>query len=129
MQLEQFLADIQAVCDRYGVVLAPTIDPGIGVFNRSQYQSTLKPDDFVNLSELQGSTLDLLAAEYHRRTEEYDRTVCTGPVINGSIQPLTPAELGLVNRNAAKVFDEIAERAAACAFTRAELRKAVGRAS
>jgi len=37
---------------------------------------------------------------YYDDCEAYDRTVCTGPVIHGEIQPLTHTELHLINRYA-----------------------------
>ncbi|MDG9889732.1 hypothetical protein [Pseudomonas juntendi] len=46
-----------------------------------------------------------IAARYVHRTEEYDRSVCTGPIRSGEIQPATPYELGLVNRNAYRELD------------------------
>lgn len=52
-----------------------------------------------------------LAEEYHRRTEEYDRTVCSGPIKDGSIRPATGHELMLVNRNAIAVKHELQDRA------------------
>jgi hypothetical protein len=53
-----------------------------------------------------------LAERYHRETEEYDRTVCTGPIRDGSIMPRDYREFGLVNRNAHKVRRQIMEEAA-----------------
>ena len=44
--------------------------------------------------------LHTLAKRYHDETEAYDRTVCTGPIIRGSIQTGNTHELGLVGRNA-----------------------------
>ena len=56
------------------------------------------------------TTLWDLAREYHRRTEEYDRTVCTGPLRDGGALPATHHELGLSNVNARKVRQEIQQR-------------------
>jgi hypothetical protein len=67
-----------------------------------------------------------LAKRYHDETEAYDRTVCSGPVVRGSIQPLHPAEMSAINRNARKVFERIAQEAASHGISRAELWHAVG---
>ena len=71
--------------------------------------------------------LDKLAREYHRRTEEYDRTVCTGPIIRGAIQPMNDRERARINRHALKVSRELRRKAAELGFTRAEFNAAVGR--
>jgi len=55
--------------------------------------------------------IDLLAKEYHDRTEHYDRTVCTGPIVEGSIRPNNGKEHTLINKNAKNIFNELAERA------------------
>ena len=68
-----------------------------------------------------------LAKRYHDETEAYDRTVCTGPIVRGSIMPVYPRETVLINRNAQRVFDGIAREAAAHGINRAELWRAVGR--
>jgi len=68
-----------------------------------------------------------LAKRYHDETEAYDRTVCTGPIVRGSIQPFRPWEMAAINRNARQVFDRIAQEAAAHDISRAELWRAVGR--
>lgn len=68
-----------------------------------------------------------LAKRYHDETEAYDRTVCTGPIVRGSIRPVYPRETVLINRNAQRVFDGIAREAAAHGINRAELWRAVGR--
>lgn len=44
--------------------------------------------------------LDKLARHYHASTEAYDRTVCTGPIVRGEIQPASSREFALINRNA-----------------------------
>ena len=68
-----------------------------------------------------------LATRYHDETEAYDRTVCTGPIVRGSIQPFRPWEMAAINRNARQVFDRIAQEAARHDISRAELWHAVGR--
>jgi hypothetical protein len=68
-----------------------------------------------------------LAKRYHDETEASDRTVCTGPIVRGSIQPFRPWEMVAINRNARQVFDRIAQEAARHDISRAELWRAVGR--
>ncbi|MGB3222541.1 MAG: hypothetical protein WBB23_07050 [Desulforhopalus sp.] len=55
--------------------------------------------------------LYLLAQEFHERTEEYDRTVCSGEIIRGSIMPVTPGERSMCNKNALKIREELVRRA------------------
>ena len=55
--------------------------------------------------------LDSLAKEYHERTEEYDRLVCTGIVYRGSIMPATNHEFNLINKNALEVRSGLLKRA------------------
>jgi hypothetical protein len=61
--------------------------------------------------EFRVSELEIKAAElaerYHRETEAYDRTVCTGPIRDGSIVPINQSQFVLVNRNAHKVRKQI----------------------
>jgi hypothetical protein len=52
-----------------------------------------------------------LAREYHRRTEEYDWLVCTGPIGRDGILPGNGRELGLINRNARELLKELEIRA------------------
>jgi hypothetical protein len=70
-----------------------------------------------------------LAKRYHDETEAYDRTVCTGPIVDGSIQPFGPRQAALINRNAQRVFDGIAREAASHDISRAELWRAIGRSA
>lgn len=51
-----------------------------------------------------------LAVEYYRRTEAYDRTVCSGPIRDGSILPGSHHELAVINRRAAAVRRELEAR-------------------
>ena len=48
------------------------------------------------------------AFEYLDRTEAFDRTVCTGPIINHEIRPNNGRELALINKNAKQVLKETA---------------------
>ena len=53
-----------------------------------------------------------LSRQYHEETEAYDRTVCTGPIRSGSILPMSPKELALINRNASIVLRKLRDVAA-----------------
>ena len=44
---------------------------------------------------------------YYDDCEAYDRTVCTGPIIHGSIMPANPRELGLINRYASQRLKQL----------------------
>ena len=66
--------------------------------------------DFKYSSDEDGY-LKSIAAEYHRRAEEYDREVCTGQIINGSVMPSSNAELRMINRHANSLLKELKERA------------------
>lgn len=65
-----------------------------------------------------------IAAGYIQRTEEYDRSVCTGPIRLGEIQPATPYELGLVNRNAQRELDLLSSKHAG-QYSRRDILKAI----
>lgn len=67
-----------------------------------------------------------LAEEYHKRTEEYDRLICSGPIRNGSVIPATSDEYRLINKNALRVLMELELRAYNdyCISTQ-ELKKAI----
>ena len=66
-----------------------------------------------------------LAAYYNTSTEAYDRTVCTGPIVRGEIQPASPRELALINRNASLTIKMIL--ASEPGVTRKELHQAIDR--
>lgn len=68
-----------------------------------------------------------LAVRYHQEAEAFDRTVCTGPVVNGSIQPATARELATINRNASKLMRILEDEARMFGATIAELRRAVAK--
>lgn len=74
-------------------------------------------------------TLYELARRYHDECEAYDRTVCTGPVIDGAILPATPHERALVIRNAANVRRSLIASADLFGITAAELHRAIARAA
>ena len=60
------------------------------------------------------------AEEYCERTEKYDRTVCTGPIKNGSILPMTSQEYNLAHTNAVKVRQELLIKMKELGFTNNE---------
>lgn len=66
------------------------------------------------------------AEKYVVDTEAFDRTVCTGPIIRGSIMPATSIQRFLINRNARKIFGELLARNAGH-FTAKELAQEIGR--
>lgn len=76
---------------------------------------------------IEGRDPDLvnLAAEYYRRAEEYDRTVCTGPIGPDGIMPATPAELAAINRHADQLRRELVDRALQAGFTAAQFKEAM----
>ena len=55
----------------------------------------------------QSDDLIALADKYDHLTESFDRSVCTGPIINGSIRPSNGEEFRLINQNAKKVLQEV----------------------
>ncbi len=68
------------------------------------------------------------AERYHRETEAYDRTVCTGPIVNGAILPNGPGrESALIGKNARKVRAQILEEAHHEGFTTNEVDEAIRR--
>lgn len=70
-----------------------------------------------------------LAKRYHDETEAYDRSVCTGLVVHGSIRPMSPTQMGLINRNAKLVFDRVLCEASQKGISREELRDAISKHS
>lgn len=48
-----------------------------------------------------------LAERYHQRTEAYDRTVCSGPIVGGAITPATDSERTLIVQHARGVRREL----------------------
>lgn len=68
-----------------------------------------------------------LAKKYHEETEAYDRTVCTGPIIDGSIRPMTPRELGLINKHAFEVRKRITQEALQAGLDLKVLARAIAR--
>ena len=69
--------------------------------------------------------LDTLAKKYHVLCEQYDRTVCTGPILDGSIMPMNSRERGLIVRNARQIFNQIEQEASFFGIKGNELWKAI----
>ena len=99
--------------------LALKSNEGLGV-TRADFECEWTPTEKDN-------KLYELAKRYHDETESYDRTVCTGPIVDGSIQPFGPRQAVLINRNANKVFQQIKEEAARHGIDFAEMWRAIGR--
>ena len=87
---------------------------------QQEYETRLQPS-------AQESKAADLAARYHQETEAYDRTVCTGPIIRGSIMPNGGHEMALSNRNAIKVREQIMSEAARHGISRQEMQRAISR--
>lgn len=66
-----------------------------------------------------------LAAEYFLRTEQYDRTVCSGPIGRDGIMPANAHEHGAINRNARQVRRELIERAEEAGFSKKQFDSAL----
>lgn len=81
----------------------------------------------MNASIYDNTLLFDLAAEYHRRCEAYDRTVCTGPVTRDGVLPADARQLYLINRHASTILHEIKSRATICGFTNKELMHAISK--
>lgn len=87
---------------------------------RKQYEQEWRPTE-------QERKAAELAVRYHRETEAYDRTVCTGPIRDGSVMPIGPHELAMVNRNAIKVREQIMHEAAQHGISRQDMARAISR--
>lgn len=97
------------------------LSDGLGVDERrKQYEQEWQPTE-------QDLKCVELAERYHHETEAYDRTVCSGPIQHGSVMPIGPHELALVNRNAIKVRKQIMAEAAAHGISAQEMARAIGR--
>lgn len=68
-----------------------------------------------------------LARQYLDECEAYDRTVCTGPIRDGSIMPATTYELALINRFAAHVLERVRREAEGLGISRVELAREIRR--
>lgn len=81
----------------------------------------MKPEYYTGVQAFPGDAAQIalakLADEYQTRTEAYDRTVCTGPIVNGAIRPASSAEVRLILLNARAVSVELGAKAAGLGFT------------
>lgn len=75
--------------------------------------------------EAQDRELVDLAEEYHRRTELYDRTVCTGQIGPDGIMPASIAERQAITKHAHQVRRELVDRALRAGFTEAQFKEAM----
>lgn len=66
-----------------------------------------------------------LAKRYHDEAEAYDRTVCTGPIRDGSIQPANASELAKINHYAHQLKRRIMAEAAAEGISEGDMRRAI----
>jgi len=66
-----------------------------------------------------------LAKEYHTRTEDYDRAICTGPILHGGIMPETPHQHRAIQRNALAIHRDLFEKARNLGYTGIEWQKAL----
>ena len=102
-----------------GEPLALRLTEGLGV-TRADFECEWQP------TEKDLKTVEL-AERYHHETEAYDRTVCTGPVVRGSIQPASSRELAQINRHAHQVLRRIEKEAESHGISQAEVWRAIGR--
>lgn len=68
-----------------------------------------------------------LAKRYHDETEAFDRVVCTGPILHGSIRPASTHEMAKSMCNAHKVWRQILDDATKHGITASELWQAIGK--
>lgn len=66
-----------------------------------------------------------LAKKYHDKTESFDRTVCTGPIENGCIRPMTGYEASIINKNALKIREAIILEARESGISREAMMRAI----
>lgn len=66
-----------------------------------------------------------LAREYYKRTEAFDRTVCTGPIGRDGIMPIDHQQAAIIGRNAYLVFRDLCRAAESDGFSSKELKEAM----
>lgn len=76
----------------------------------------------------QTAPLAALGAEYHERCEAFDRTVCAGPEVDGSIIPMDHRDRMLISRYAQRVRHELIDRGERLGFSRADVDQAIRKA-
>lgn len=87
---------------------------------RNQYEQEWRP------TEKERKAAEL-TERYHSETEAYDRTVCTGPIRDGSVMPISPYEMAIVNRNAINARKQIMHEAAQYGISRQDMAHAISR--
>lgn len=91
------------------------------------FKSTI-PIEYPNIDSpsLQNSIkqkyLTLIAKEYIERTENFDRKVCTGKIIDNAIMPKNENENLVINMNARRVFNELLEKVIYLNYTKEDFR-------
>lgn len=83
-----------------------------------------KTSDFPTSTDRDRAISDLVT-QYHTECEQYDLTVCTGPVFRDGIAPATYQERKLINDHALIVRTKILEKADHLGIDRAEILKAI----
>lgn len=66
-----------------------------------------------------------IGKEYHERTEAFDRSICTGPIIRGEIMPNGGYELFEINRHAREVRNELRQKGLQSSYSIAEVDDAI----
>jgi hypothetical protein len=89
-----------------------------------------KPNEWeLDINPQHNGQLYDLAEEYHQRTEQYDRTICTGPIRHGGIIPWTAEQRAAINRHAKKVLKEMVLRARCLGFSAKEMQGMISHVS
>ncbi len=80
--------------------------------DNTQKTASFKQTYAAKFAESKEIEVQKLAAEYHERTEAFDRTVCTGPIKYGRIQPANYYEYQKCAKNARSERQRVNEQAA-----------------
>jgi hypothetical protein len=89
----------------------------------SQHLGTFEPES------PEAKQLRELAEKYHKLTEDYDRSVCTGPIVKGSIRPANGHESALINRHAQTLNRDLCLDAQRLGFSAKQWHEAVTKAA
>ncbi|MCD9124008.1 hypothetical protein [Cupriavidus sp. UGS-1] len=94
------------------------------VVERAQLAARFLVGDFSAIKDHRRQQLDELVDEYHRRTDDFDRTICTGPIgPDGERLPANAREMATIMRHANAVLQDVRDRAKLLGFTWKELRE------
>lgn len=66
-----------------------------------------------------------LARTYHEQTENYDRRVCSGLIVNGEIRPANDYESSLIDRNARIVYRRLLDEALTLGYSEKQFNHAM----